>query len=219
LPPAAPIAVLFDLDGTLVDTVPFILASVRHAFDGYGRAPSDEDWRAGIGTPLRAQLAQFARRADDVDGLLARYRAFWIEHHDRMTRPFPGAVETVRTLAARGHPMGVVTAKTEEGALRTLRHIGVLPFLGAIVGADTCARCKPDPEPVQVALARLEREPRDAVLIGDSAHDIAAARAAGVRAIGISWGVCDRAALERAGAERVLDDLRELVAAAERRTG
>ncbi len=208
----APIAILFDLDGTLVDTVPFILAAVRHAFDGYGGGPTDDAWRAGIGTPLRTQLAQFARRPEDVDGLLARYREYWIEHHDRMTRPFPGAVETVRMLAARGHPMGIVTAKTEEGALRTLRHIGVLPFLAAIVGADTCARCKPDPEPVQVALARLEREPGDALLVGDSAHDVAAARAAGVRAIGVSWGVGDRAALERAGAERIVDDLREVVA-------
>jgi pyrophosphatase PpaX len=131
-----------------------------------------------------------------------------------MTRPFPGAVETVAALAARGHPVGVVTAKTEEGALRTLRHIGVLPFMGAIVGADTCARCKPDPEPVHVALARLERAPQDALLVGDSAHDVAAARAAGVQAIGVSWGVSDRATLERAGAERVVDDLREIVALA-----
>ena len=210
----APIATLFDLDGTLVDTVPFILAAVRHAFEGYGAAPSDDAWRAGIGTPLRSQLAQFARCPEDVEPLLARYREFWIAHHDRMTRPFPGAVETVASLAARGHPIGVVTAKTEEGALRTLRHIGVLPFMGAIVGADTCARCKPDPEPVHVALARLERAPEDALLVGDSAHDVAAARAAGVQAIGVSWGVSDRASLERAGAERVVDDLREIVALA-----
>jgi pyrophosphatase PpaX len=207
-----PIAILFDLDGTLVDTVPFILAAVRHAFEGYGTCPSDAEWIAGIGTPLRAQLASFARRAEDVEPLLARYRAYWIEHHDRMTRLFPGALEAVVALASRGHPLGVVTAKTEEGALRTLRHTALLEHLGAVVGADTCARCKPDPEPVHVALARLERTPAEAVLVGDSVHDIAAARAAGVRAVAVTWGACDRATLAAAGADAFLDELAALPA-------
>jgi pyrophosphatase PpaX len=202
-----PIAILFDLDGTLVDTVPFILAAVRHAFEGYGRCPTDAEWIAGIGTPLRLQLASFARSADDVEPLLARYRTYWIAHHDRMTRLFPGTMEVVTDLAARGHPLGVVTAKTEEGALRTLRHTGLLAHLGAVVGADTCARCKPDPEPVLVALARLGRSPAEAVLVGDSVHDVAAARGAGVRAIAATWGACDREALARAGADAFLDDL------------
>jgi pyrophosphatase PpaX len=205
-----PIAILFDLDGTLVDTVPFILAAVRHAFEGYGACPTDAQWIAGIGTPLRRQLASFARRSDDVEPLLTRYRTYWIEHHDRMTRLFPGALETVVELASRGHPLGIVTAKTEEGAFRTLRHTGLLGHLGAVVGADTCARCKPDPEPVRVALGRLERGPGEAVLVGDSVHDIAAARGAGVRAIGVLWGACDRAALAAAGADGFLEDLGSL---------
>jgi pyrophosphatase PpaX len=207
----APIAILFDLDGTLVDTVPFILAAVRHAFVGYGPGPTDAEWIAGIGTPLRAQLASFAREPGDVDELLARYRAFWIEHHDAMTRTFPGALETAGLLARRGHPLGVVTAKTEEGALRTLRHTGLLPLVSALVGADTCERAKPDPEPVRVALARLERPAREALLVGDSVHDVAAACAAGVRAIGVTWGACDRGRLVAAGAETAIERMEDLV--------
>jgi pyrophosphatase PpaX len=207
-----PIAILFDLDGTLVDTVPFILASARHAFGDYGSGPTDDEWIAGIGTPLRTQIASFARRPEDVDPLVARYREFWIANHDRLTRPFPGVLELVDGLAASGHPMGVVTAKTEEGALRTLRHTGLLQYMQAIVGADTCLRCKPDPEPVQVALARLERGPSEAMLIGDSPHDIVAARAAGVRAVGVLHGACDRDRLLAAGAEALLDDLAPLPA-------
>ncbi|WP_242342363.1 HAD family hydrolase [Anaeromyxobacter terrae] len=208
----APIAILFDLDGTLVDTVPFILASVRHAFEGYGLCPTDAQWIAGIGTPLRAQIASFARLPEDVDPLVGRYRGFWLENHDRMTRAFPGALQVVEALAASGHPLGVVTAKTEEGALRTLRHTGLLRYMQAIVGADTCARSKPDPEPVHVALARLERAPSEAVLVGDSPHDIAAARAAGVRALGVLHGACDRDRLLAAGAEALLEDLTPLPA-------
>jgi pyrophosphatase PpaX len=207
-----PIAILFDLDGTLVDTLPFILAAVRHAFDGYGSCPTEAEWTAGTGTPLRAQMASYVRRPEDVDALVQRYRTFWIEEHDRRTHAFPGVVETVAELARRGHPLGVVTAKTEHGAFRTLRHTGLLPFMRAVIGADTCARAKPDPEPVRVALARLGRAAGEAVLVGDATHDVAAARAAGVRAIGVAWGAASREALARAGADAILEGFHDLPA-------
>ncbi|HET8542077.1 MAG TPA: HAD-IA family hydrolase [Anaeromyxobacter sp.] len=205
-------AVLFDLDGTLVDTVPFILAAVRNAFEGYGRCPTDAEWIAGIGTPLRTQLASFARRPEDVQPLFDRYRAYWLAHHDRETRCFPGAREVVEGLARAGHPIGVVTAKIEQGALRTLRHTGLLPFVQAIVGADSCANAKPHPEPVLLALSRLGRPASAAVLVGDSPHDVAAARAAGAVAVAALWGACGREALAAAGAEHFLADVREVPA-------
>ncbi len=203
-------AVLLDLDGTLVDTVPFILACVRHTFAEYGAGPSDAEWTAGIGTPLGIQLAQFARRPEDVPALLERYRVYWNAHHDASTRTFPGARETVAALAADGHPLAVVTAKTVHGAVRTLEHTGLLPFMGAVIGADSCARCKPHPEPVLLALERLGGAPARAVLLGDSCHDLAAARAAGVLALGAAWGVSTPETLREAGAGRVLSDIREL---------
>jgi pyrophosphatase PpaX len=210
LPHAARIAVLFDLDGTLVDTVPFILEAVRQAFEGYGTCPTDAEWIAGIGTPLRAQLASFARRPEDVEPLFDRYRGYWLAHHDERTRPFPGAVETVAALAAAGHPVGVVTAKIEQGAYRTLRHAGLLPHVGAVVGADSCANAKPHPEPVLLALARLGGEPARALLVGDSPHDIAAAKAAGALAAAALWGACGRDVLAAAGADFFLADVREV---------
>lgn len=205
--------VLFDLDGTLVDTVPFILAAAQHAFEDYGQGPTDADWVAGIGTPLRAQLASFARSAADVDGLLERYRSYWLLHHDRLTRAFEGALDTVAALAAEGRPIAVVTAKIEAGAHRTLRHTGLLALVDVVVGADSCARCKPDPEPVRLALARLGAGPEGAVLVGDSPHDIAAGRAAGVRTVAALWGACGRDALSPAGPDVYLDDIRALPAA------
>ncbi|MFT3916160.1 MAG: HAD-IA family hydrolase [Anaeromyxobacteraceae bacterium] len=206
----APIAILFDLDGTLVDTIPFILASVRHAFEGYGRCPTDAEWIAGIGTPLRDQLTGFARDPSDVDRLFDRYRAFWVAEHDARTRAFPGAVEVVTGFAAAGHPLGIVTAKLEAGALRTLRHVGLLPHLGAVVGADSAPRAKPFPDPVLVALARLERAPAEAVLVGDSVHDLEAARAAGVFSIAATWGACTRETLATARPDAWADDVRAL---------
>jgi pyrophosphatase PpaX len=216
LAPPRKLAILFDLDGTLVDTVPFILEAVRHAFEGAARRPTDADWIAGIGTPLRTQLAEFATGPEDVERLFERYRAFWLAHHDGKTRAFPGAVEVVRALAEAGHPIGVVTAKIETGALRTLGHTGLLPFVNraAIVGADSCANAKPHPEPVLLALSRLDRRPDEALLLGDSPHDLAAARAAGAVAVGATWGAAPREVLA-AIADHLLDDVRALPALVE----
>jgi pyrophosphatase PpaX len=208
--PARPLAVLFDLDGTLVDTVPFILAAVHHAFEGHARRPTDAQWIAGIGTPLRTQLADFATGPEDLERLFQRYRTFWLEHHDRLTRCFPGALETVVALRRRGHPIGVVTAKIEEGARRTLRHVGLAPHVDAIVGADSCARSKPDPMPVLLALGRLGRAPAEAILVGDSPHDVAAGNAAGTLTVAALWGACDRSTLERARPAFFLEDVSAL---------
>jgi pyrophosphatase PpaX len=204
--------VLFDLDGTLVDTVPFILAAVRHAFEGYGTCPTDREWIAGIGTPLRTQLASFARAPEDVEALFQRYRAYWLARHDVETRCFPGALEVVAELSRRGHPLAIVTAKIEQGAFRTLRHTGLLPYVQAVVGADSCAHAKPHPEPVLLALSRLGYPPSGAVLVGDSPHDVAAAKAAGCRAAAALWGACTREALAAAGADFFLSDVREVPA-------
>lgn len=205
-------AILFDLDGTLVDTVPFILAAVRHAFHGYPTCPTDAQWIAGIGTPLRVQLESFAADPAHVDGLLSRYRAFWLAEHDRWTRCFPGALETVSALARRGHPLAVVTAKVEEGAHRTLRLTRLDAHMGAVIGADSCARAKPHPEPVLLALARLGRSAAEAVFIGDSPHDLAAGRGAGVRTVAALWGACTREALAAAGPDHLLEDIAALPA-------
>jgi pyrophosphatase PpaX len=205
-----PLTVLFDLDGTLVDTVPFILACVHYAFEGYGSGPTDAEWSSTIGTPLQAQMALHARRPEDVDLLLKRYRTFWAEQHDRMTRCFPGALETVAGLAAGGHRLGVVTAKTSAGAWRTLRHTGLAEHIPVLVGADSCARCKPYPDPVFLALQQLGGTPERAAMLGDASHDLQAARAAGVCALGAGWGASTTEVLRAAGADQLLTDIREL---------
>jgi pyrophosphatase PpaX len=205
-----PIAVLLDLDGTLVDTVPFILAAVRHAFEGYGPCPTDAEWIAGIGTPLRTQLASLARHPEDVEPLFARYRDFWREHHDRMTALFPGAGEAVRALAAAGHPLAIVTAKQEVGAERTLRHVGLWETVDVVVGADTVERSKPDPLPLHHALGQLGYGPGEAVMIGDSNHDLAAGRAAGTATVGVLWGAASREVLAPL-ADHLVAEMAELV--------
>jgi pyrophosphatase PpaX len=212
---ARKLAILLDLDGTLVDTVPFILASVRHAFEGRP-GPSAAEWIAGIGQPLRVQLARHAAGPDDLDALVDRYRAHQRAHHDRLTRAFPGTVEAVRALAAAGHAIAVVTGKLAEPAARTLAHVGLAPAVDVLVGADSCPRHKPDPEPVLLALSRLGAAPGDGVFVGDAPVDVAAGRSAGVVTAAAAWGAPDREALLGAAPAHVLAAPADLLALAAR---
>jgi pyrophosphatase PpaX len=166
------------------------------------------DERRGPAGINAIQLLEAQHR--DVEALFRRYRTYWLAHHDDRTRAFPEALDVVRGLAAAGHPIGVVTAKIEQGALRTLAHTGLLPYVQAIVGADSCANAKPHPEPVLLALTRLGYPPTEAVLVGDSPHDIAAAKAAGAIAVAALWGACGREALAVAGPDQFLADVAEV---------
>jgi len=209
--PSRPLALLFDLDGTLVDTVELILASARHAFAEHpAPRPTDADWIAGIGKPLRVQIEELAERAEQVEGLVARYREFFWAHHDDMTRPFPGAAELLAGLRAAGHPVGVVTAKWVEPAWKSLRLTGLAPHVEAVVGADSIPEHKPDPAPVRLLLRQLGRTPAEALLVGDSPHDIAAGNAAGVTTAAALWGASAHAVLIAARPAHLLSALGEV---------
>ena len=208
-----PLAVLIDLDGTLVDTLELLLSSVRHAFREWpGPAPTEAEWRAGIGTPLARQLAPFARSDAELEALIAGYRGYQGEHHDRLTRLYPGAQEAIDELRRRGHPLAIVTSKGYEVAHRTLRHVGLAADIPVVIGCDSCTAHKPDPEPVRVALAQLDYAPADAVFVGDSPHDVVAGAAAGVTTVGALWGFFDRRELAAAGADHLLDTITALPA-------
>ena len=182
-------AVLFDLDGTLIDSIGLLLASVRHTFQGRDdRAPTEEEWVAGIGTPLREQLRPFVESDDEAEELVARYRTYQRTHHDRMTTAYDGVLDTLEQLYNWGHPMGVVTSKSNEMMERGLKHTGLDVYMQTMIGCDSCALHKPDPFPVRMALEELGYEPHETVFVGDSPHDISAGNAAGVTTIAALWG-------------------------------
>lgn len=212
-----PLALLFDLDGTLLDTIELILTSARLTFAGRpGPVPSDAQWLAGVGTPLQTQLREFALDEADVEALTQRYRAFQVQHHDRLTRCFADAPATLAALEARGHPMAVVTSKATAVARRGLAFTGLEHFFPVVIGADDTTRHKPDPEPVRLALDRLGYTPSEALFVGDSTHDILAGRAAGVIAVAACWGPFARGDLEAAGADHLLGCLADLPGLIER---
>lgn len=206
-----PFAVLFDLDGTLVDSIGLLVASMQYAYEGREVRPPVEDWVAAIGTPLDAMLRRWARDDADVELLRARYREHQIARHDEMTREYPGTIAAVRALHTAGHPLAVVTSKLEVGARRSLRFLGIEQCFSVVVGLDHTARHKPEPEPVWHALDRLGGIPRErAVFIGDSTHDMHAGNAAGVATAAALWGPYSRAQLETASPRHWLSAMHEV---------
>lgn len=216
-PRPRPIAVLFDLDGTLIDSIGLLLASVNHAFDGFpGRRPTEAEWIAGIGTPLARQLREFADSDEQVAGLTHRYRTFQREAHDRLTTVYPGTLATLGALAAAGHPMGIVTSKSNEMMSRGIEYTGIAPYMMTAIGADSCATHKPDPFPVQLALRELGYDADEAVFVGDSPHDVNAGNSAGVVSVAALWGPFTRAQLQAANPRHYLENIAELPALVER---
>lgn len=205
-----PVAVLFDLDGTLIDSIALLLECVKHTFEGRDRAPTQEEWIAGIGTPLRKQLAEYSSSDEEMDALVDKYRTFQRVHHDRMTTAFPGVNDTIRELDRRGHPMGVVTSKSNEMMDKGLEWVGLLDVMKTRIGMDSCKIHKPDPTPVRLALEELGYTPSEAVFVGDSPHDIAAGNAAGVISVAALWGPFTRRQLEPYNPAEYLGSITEL---------
>jgi len=212
-------AILFDLDGTLIDSIELILSSARHTFEGWRVRPTDAEWVAGIGTPLVQQLRAYAANDDEVALLLERYRRYQHQHHDRLTRCYDDVPEVIAALADRGHKLAVVTSKASPIAHQSLGFVGLDHFFPVVVGYDDTPRHKPDPEPVRVALSRLGVSPHDAVFVGDSPHDILAGNAADVVTIAALWGPFDRETLAEAGPDHFIGCMAELPGVLDRAFG
>lgn len=209
--PIRPLAVLFDLDGTLIDSIELILNSAKHAFrDRVGYVPSDAEWLTGVGIPLATMFRRYARDDADVDALIAKYREYQLANHDGLVRRYETVLETVDALRAAGHPVAIVTSKTTWLAKRGLDHVGLGPHFDIIVGCDSCERHKPDPQPVLLALELLGYEPGEAVFVGDSVHDVAAGNAAGVITIGALWGPFTREDLAPSQPSHYLERMSDL---------
>ena len=203
--------ILFDLDGTLIDSIGLILSSMRFAFTKLERpCPTDEEWTAGIGIPLFTAMRYYAADDDDCKALIAAYREHQLANHDSMVRCYDNVVEVVRALRDSGHQTGVVTSKGEWLAMRGLAHVGLATSMDTVVGADSSTRHKPDPEPVRIALHRLECPPENALYVGDSVHDLMAGRAAGVRTAAALWGAFKRPELEPGEPDFWLQSISEL---------
>lgn len=205
--------VLFDLDGTLIDSVRLILDSYHHTLAAHGLPPrSDEHWLSGVGTPLTVQLADWGHDPATLNALIATYREYNLANHDRMVTVYPGVVAAVEKIRAAGLQTGLVTSKNRQGAIRGLTLVQLERMMDVLVCADDVTNPKPHPEPVEKAMALLGADPRSTVYVGDSIHDMVSGRAAGVRTAAALWGPFGRSHLEDATPDYWLETPADLLA-------
>jgi phosphoglycolate phosphatase len=204
-------ALIFDLDGTLVDTAPDLVAALNAVLVQEGRRPVDiADLRHLVGHGARAMLAEAMKRtgepaADDrLSGLFDAFIAHYRAHIADESRPFPGVEATLARFAAAGARMGVLTNKPQELSVPLLETLGLAKFFGAIHGAGRFSYVKPDARVFHHVVYDLGGAGAGAVMIGDSTTDVATARAAGVPVILLSYGYTPEPA-HSLGADAVTD--------------
>jgi pyrophosphatase PpaX len=203
--------VLFDLDGTLIDSGAMILASFRHATRTVlAREIPDEVLLAGVGgSTLHEQM--HALDPTRVDDLVACYREHNMPLHDEL-RPCRGVVDVLERLRSKGRRLGIVSAKRRAGIELAFRVLPLAHLFEVAVGCDDVARGKPYPDGILRALELLEADPDEAAYVGDSPFDVEAAKRAGVHSVAVAWGgIHSRETLEAARPDVFVETAEELV--------
>ena len=213
--------IAFDLDGTLVDTAPDLIETLnlilgRHDVPPVGVAAARGMIGAGVKPLLQRALASkgLAFPPEQIDALYEEYLALYAEHIADRSRPFPGVEKALDRLAARGCILAVCTNKLEWLSVRLLQRLGLAARFAAICGQDTFAVRKPDPEMLRLTIARAGGAPAHAVMVGDSATDVATARAAGLPVVAVDFGYTEIPP-PSLGADRLISHFDRLVPAIE----
>lgn len=201
---------LFDLDGTLLDTLGLIRESMRFATAAVlGEPLPDDVLMRNVGVPLAVQMREFSE--EKADDLLRTYREHNDRVHDALVREYPGVEQALEWVVASGLKTGVVTSKLRSGAMRGLERFSLDRFFDVVIGADDVDRHKPDPYPLLHAAQVMGLDPRACAYVGDSPHDMTAARGAGMVAISATWGVSSLERLEEAGAQYHAHSMQDVV--------
>ncbi len=219
MPPSHYVAVdtvIFDLDGTLIDSEPDLRAALNQLLTLFGRRSVTRDEVVMMVGDGVLKLVERALRAADAEGDLAleaavaQFLRFYEAAPADLSTPFPGAFEAVQALKADDIKLGVCTNKPEAPARDILAIFGFLEQFDVIIGGDTLADIrKPDPRPLAAAIRAVHSQPERAVMVGDSANDIDTAKALGVRSVAVSFGY-SRGSVAELGADKVIDNFSEL---------
>ncbi|MCA1783908.1 MAG: HAD family hydrolase [Dermatophilaceae bacterium] len=210
--PGAPLpweTVFFDLDGTLADTIPLIIASYRHAFrEVMGVEVEESAARAWIGRPLLpALLEESPEHGHELDRV---YREWNLANTARLIRAYPGIQGLLEGLEAAGARTAVVTSKRRETALVALEHVGIGGRIEVVAGLEDTTEHKPHPAPLLHGARAVGVEPSACVYVGDATVDILAARAAGMAAVAVTWGAGTSAELVAVEPDRICETVEEL---------
>ncbi|MCE4050376.1 pyrophosphatase PpaX [Bacillus sp. Au-Bac7] len=205
---------LFDLDGTLIDTNELIISSFLHTLDFYYPGKYiREDVIPFMGPTLMETFGSIdAQRAEEM---AAKYRAYNLENHDRIVTIFDGVYDTIKILKENGYKIAIVTTKLSDVVDMGLKLTKLDEFFDVIVALDHVTKAKPDPEPVLMALEKLGSSPEEAIMVGDNSHDILAGKNAGTKTAGVAWTLKGREFLASLEPDYLLDNMRDLLSIVE----
>lgn len=202
--------VLFDLDGTLINTNELIIASFTDTLNHYCPGQfTREDILPFIGPTLNETFSSID--PDRAEEMIAHYREHNWRNHDALVTQFEGVFETVQTLKQSGYKLAIVTTKRRDVVEKGLRLSKLDQFFEVIVTFDDVENAKPDPEPLVKALKLLDSIPEEAIMIGDSYHDILGGKNAGTKTAGVAWSLKGREFLESFEPDFILDSMPDLL--------
>ena len=208
--------ILFDLDGTLIDSTEAILDSFEAAYRAHGLPlPKQEAILSKIGHPLSSMFRDLGVQKERIDDFVSAYKAHYAQISRDKTRLLPGAEEAVER-ASKFARLGVVTTKTGRYSVMLLEHLGLMEYFEVLVGSEDVTRHKPHPEPIERALSLMQRPKRGAWMVGDTPMDLQAAAAAGIGAYGVTCGYASPQTLARWSRNIAPDALEAVKAIAER---
>lgn len=202
--------ILFDLDGTLIDTNELIITTYLHTLNKYYPSKySREDVLPFMGPTLHEAFSTID--PDRVEEMILEYRTFNIANHDALVKEFAGVLETVGTLKEKGYKLGIVTTKRLDVTLKGLRLMKLDSFFEVIVAYDHVSKTKPDPEPIFKALEQLDSTPSEAMMVGDNYHDILAGKNAGTITAGCAWSIKGREYLAKYEPDYILENMADIL--------
>ncbi|MDM5190732.1 pyrophosphatase PpaX [Bacillus sp. DX4.1] len=202
--------VLFDLDGTLINTNELIISSFLHTLNKY--YPNEykrEDVLPFIGPSLQDTFGSID--PNRVEEMIQCYRKFNHEHHDELVEEYETVYETVQELRQKGYKVGIVTTKARQTVEMGLQLSKLKAFFDVVVTIDDVEHVKPHPEPIQKALQLLDAKPEDTLMVGDNHHDIVGGQNAGTKTAAVAWTIKGRTYLESYKPDYVLDKMSDLL--------
>ncbi|WP_167629402.1 pyrophosphatase PpaX [Listeria valentina] len=180
---------LFDLDGTLINTNELIIASFQATLKEFlpEKEFSREEILLFIGPPISETFGNLLpERAEEM---IDFYRAYTNEHHDELILEYDGVYEAIRALYEEDYKLAIVSTKIYDTVMRGLKVMGLDKFFQVVIGFDQVQAAKPDPEGINMALTLLNASKEEAIMVGDNYHDILAGKNAGVKAAGVAWSI------------------------------
>lgn len=202
--------ILFDLDGTLIDTNPLILKSFEHTLSYYypDRTFTQAELLPFIGPTLEKSFSEM--NADQWKEMVAFYRSYNIAMHDALVLEYPGVLDGLRRLKGQGYKMAVVTSKSRRVALQGIELFGLSHLFDAVIAADDVTEEKPAVEPFEKAMALLGATREETIMVGDNDTDIHGGKNAGLKTVAVGWAIKGRPYLEALQPDLIIDSMEQL---------